>query len=263
MSTATPAIIAFDIESAALPLETLKSILPPWNPDSVGPHPGEFKLESVKLGRMTDEAKIAATIAAAEQKHMAAIVDYHARKDNGEANYWAEILDKAALSPITGQVCAIGYQGQKTQIHTAVDAVTEEHLLTQFWKVYKSARSANKKMVGFNIKAFDVPFLARRSWMLGVEVPKTIMTPTMYLDSLFIDLREVWGCGYRGTDRPGFGTLDTIAKALGLQGKPDDCSGANFATMLWSDDPADREKAIRYLEGDLRIVVEVSERLGV
>jgi hypothetical protein len=261
--SAPPAIIAFDIETSALPLEKLQSILPPWNPDSVGPHPGEFDPKNVKLGRMTDEVKIAATIEAAQQKHMQAIVDYHERKDNGEANYWAKIQEDAALSPITGQVCAIGYQGQKTQIHTAVGDVSEEHLLTQFWKVYRSARAAHKKMVGFNIKAFDVPFLARRSWMLGVEVPKTILTPTNYLDSLFIDLREIWGVGYRGSDKPGFGTLDTIAKALGLQGKPDDCTGAGFAKMLWSDDPADREKAIRYLEGDLRIVVEVAERLGV
>lgn len=258
------AIIAFDIETGARPLDELKAILPPWNPDSVGPHPGEFNASAVKLGNVKDPAKINDKIADARAKHEAAVADYAAKQETGEVDHWQKIYEEAALAAVTGQVVAIGYRGAETKLHLAVDGVTERHLLVQFWKTYKHARATSRKMVGFRIKNFDIPFLAQRSWMLGVEVPQTILTPTFYLDSLFLDLDDLWKVGNRGSwGKPGFGTLDTIAKSLGIAGKPDDCTGAEFAGLLWSGKPEDREKAERYLEGDLRMVAEVAERLGV
>ncbi len=257
-------IISFDIETGPQPLDRLKSILPAWNPDSVGPPPAEFNPDSVKLGALKDPAKIEAKIEEAERKHVASIADYYRKKDGGEAEYWEAILKDAALSAVTGQVVAIGYLGKNENLHLAVDGVSEHHLLTQFWKVYQTCRAGRRSLVGFRIKGFDVPFIAQRSWMLGVEVPATILTPTGFLDSLFIDLDDRWKCGNREVwGKPGHGTLDTIAKSLGLDGKPTDCTGADFAKLLWSDKPEDRESAKGYLSGDLRMVMQIAERMGV
>lgn len=258
-----PVPLAFDIETSPQPIDKLKAILPPWNPDSVGPHPGEFDPKSVKLGNLKDQAKIDEKIEEANKKHVAAIADYYKKKDGGAAAYWEAILQDAALSAVTGQVVAIGYQGNKTTTHLAIDGTSEHHLLTQFWKIYKQSRTERRSMVGFNIKQFDVPFIAQRSWMLGIEVPATLITPPgRYLDSLFVDLDEIWKCGNRGWAKPGHGSLDTICKALGLVGKPDDCSGAEFSKLLYGT-PEQRAAAVRYLEGDLRMTAELAERLGI
>jgi DNA polymerase III epsilon subunit-like protein len=256
-------IIAFDIETGSLPVEKLREILPPFDPSSIGPHPGIFKSESVKLGNLKDASKIADKLAAAKTAHDKAIADYEAKLENGEPAYWQSIIEDAALSAITGCVVAIGYQGKKETLHVAIDGVTEFQLLSQFWKIYQQGRAERRSLVGFNVKAFDVPFIAQRSWMLGVEVPSTITTATGYLDPVFVDLAERWKVGNRGAwGKPGYGTLDTIAKSLGIAGKPDNCKGAEFAAKLYGS-PEDRAIALSYLSSDLRMTVEVAARLGV
>jgi len=256
-------IISFDIETGPLPVERLKEILPPFDPSSIGPHPGIFKSESVKLGNLKDAKKIAEKIDSAQVAHDKAVAEYEEKKANGEPSYWQSIVDDAALSAITGQVVAIGYQGKKETLHLAVDGITEHQLLVQFWKIYQQGRSEKRSLVGFNIKAFDVPFICQRSWILGVPVPPTITTMTGFLDPVFVDLAERWKAGNRGAwGKPGFGTLDTIAKALGIPGKPDDCKGAEFAQKLWGS-AEDRAIAAAYLSSDLRMTAEVAERLGV
>jgi hypothetical protein len=256
-------LIAFDIETGPLPTERLREILPPFDPSSLGPHPGSFDPSAVKIGNLKDAKKIAEKIESAELAHNKAVADYESKLANGEPAYWQSIVDDAALSAITGQVVAIGYQGKKETLHCAIDGITEFQLLTQFWKVYQQGRAERRPLVGFNIKAFDVPFIAQRSWMLGIEVPATITTATGYLDPVFVDLAERWKVGNRGAwGKPGHGTLNTIAKALGLRGKSDECEGKDFARMLYGT-PEERAKALTYLSRDVDAVVEIAARLGV
>jgi DNA polymerase III epsilon subunit-like protein len=256
-------LIAFDIETGPLPIERLREILPPFDPSAIGPHPGSFDPSTVKVGNLKDAKKIAEKIESAELAHNKAVADYESKLANGEPAYWQSIVEDAALSAITGQVVAIGYQGKKETLHCAIDGITEFQLLTQFWKVYQQGRAERRPLVGFNIKGFDVPFVAQRSWMLGVDVPATITTATGYLDPVFIDLAERWKVGNRGAwGKPGYGTLDTIAKALGIAGKPDNCKGAEFASKLYGS-PEDRAIALSYLSSDLRMTVEIAARLGV
>lgn len=256
-------IIAFDIETGPLPIDRLKTILPPFDPASIGPHPGSFDSASVKLGNLKDPKKIEEKIQSAEDAHNKSVAEYEAKLANGEPAYWQSILDDAALSAITGQVVAIGYQGKKETLHVAIDGITEHQLLTQFWKIYQQGRTERRPLVGFNIKGFDVPFIAQRSWMIGVEVPATITTATGFLDPVFVDIAERWKVGNRGAwGKPGHGTLDTIAKALGIPGKPDNCKGAEFAQKIHGTDE-DRAVALAYLSSDLRMTVEVATRLGV
>jgi hypothetical protein len=256
-------IVAFDIETGPLPLERLQEILPPFDSSSIGPHPGSFDENAVKLGNLKDPVKITEKIAAAKTAHDKAVADYEEKLANGEPAYWAAIERDAALCAITGQVCAIGYQGIQQKLHLAVGNVTEKQLLIQFWKIYQEKRKERRSMVGFNIKAFDVPFICQRSWILGVDVPSTITTPTGYLDSTFVDLAEIWKAGNRGAwGKPGMGSLDVICRAMGIKGKPDDCQGAEFFQKLHGT-PEERAIAEAYLSGDLRMVVEIAERFGL
>jgi hypothetical protein len=245
-----------------MPLGDIQKVLPPFDRDSIE-SPGVFDPESVKVGNLKDQDKINEKIESARKAHTDRCAKFQYELEAAESKHWSDITDKAALSAVTGQVVAIGYLGKKETIHVAIDGVSERALLAQFWKTYQVARKTNRPMVGFNIKAFDVPFLAQRSWSLGIEVPPSILTPTCYLDSMFVDLMDRWKCGVRGWGQSGHGTLDAVCKSCGLSSKPSDCTGAQFAGMLWSDEPGQRESAIGYLENDLRMTAELAERLGV
>lgn len=253
--------LIFDIETAALPLDRIKQIFPPFDlATAIGPHPPAFDESAVKIGNLKDEAKIAAKKREALDKYNKTIADYERKKATAEDDHWAAILDKAALSAITGQVIAIGYRGEKELLHLAVNGVTESHLIRRFWKQYATCRQSSRSMVGFNIEGFDVPFLAQRSWILGIDVPDTVFQPgSRFLDSTFVDLFKVWQCG----NRQGKGSLDVVCKACGIGGKPEGTNGADFAGLLRSDDPEKRKQAEQYLSNDLELPARLAERFGV
>ena len=255
-------MIVFDIETGPLDLPAIKQALPPFDETSVV-HPGEFDESSVRYGNTKDADKRTEKLEAARKKHAADVANYETTIANSRNSHWSGIVEKAALSSVTGQVVAIGYLGKAERLHLAIGDVTEKMLLQQFWKQYKAARQSSRSMVGFNIKSFDVPFLAQRSWVNDVEVPASLLTPTGYLDSTFIDLMDRWKCGNRGWGEKGHGTLDAVCKACGLPGKSDDCTGDKFAEMLWSESESDIESAKLYLSTDLRITDALAERLGV
>ena len=257
--------VIFDIETGPLPLDHLQAILPAFDPATLGKPPGDFDEASVKLGNLKDAAKIQAKIDDAREKHAADAAAFAKKLETGESDHWSAILDRAALSAVTGQVVAIGYGGQKRLYHYAIDGMSEAAVLKQFWAVYKSMRATSRKLVGFRIKQFDVPFIVQRSYILGVDVPGTILTPTGYLDSSFVDLNDIWSAGNRfgGSPGAGLGTLNTICKACGLVAKSEESTGAEFAQLIWSESEEDREKARRYLEADISATEALAERLGV
>lgn len=255
-------IIVWDIETGAQSPDTIKSVLPPWSPDSIGSHPGEFNPATVKLGNTKDKDKIDAKIAEAAEKHAAAVQAYEQKLATGESTYWQEAMDKAALSAVIGCIVAIGYHGKKRLLHIVNSAIDERFIINEFWKTYASARQTRRQMVGFRIKPFDLPFIIQRSWILGLDVPPEVFTPTGYLDQTFVDLEERWKCGNRSFGLPGHGTLDAICRAMCIGCKPNDCTGADFAKLIATGNPEDFAKAQSYLDNDIDMTVALAERLG-
>jgi hypothetical protein len=114
-------------------------------------------------------------------------------------------------------------------------------------------------MIGHNIKNFDLPFLVRRSWVNRVDFPASVYEDR-YFDRLFVDTAERWLCGQRGNVEY---NLNHIAQSLGLVGKPSNCDGAGFHKHLRSASPEEQVSAIGYLLGDLRMVSEVAQLIGL
>lgn len=121
-------------------------------------------------------------------------------------------------------------------------------------------------MVGHNIFEFDIPFLIRRSWLLGVEVPDDVMDHTgRYPSKWFIDTANVWRCGSRSAE---YIKLDQLAKALGVGGKVVDettgeaMSGKDFARLYFGTSE-ERGRALDYLAGDVDVTRRVASRLGI
>lgn len=231
-----PSIIIFDIETVAQDEETLLSSLPPFDP------------AEVKMGNIKDPAKQAEKLAQAEQRHKA---DY---------------LAKAALSPVTGKVAAIGHiqqlgdKGDIISTFLATDpGLDETALLKGFWGFWLHTFNSSQDIwVGHNILDFDLPFLVNRSRILGIPVPPFVYSfrnHRVNWSDRFLDTRTVWLMGRKPTETPS--SLDHICKALGLGQKAG--SGAEFGKML-AEDPV---KAREYLKQDLLLTAQLASRLNI
>ena len=157
-----------------------------------------------------------------------------------------EYVEKAALSPLTGRVLAIGV---KTDGERGVfDAPDEKDTLTEFFKYFRHNNVA--RWIGHNSNSFDWPFLIKRSWKLGVTVPSGIKDGRWYRNNI-IDTMELFTGGAYGERI----SLDRLGKFFGVGGKNGE--GKHFAEMYF----ADKAKAIDYLYNDLDLTQAVWERM--
>jgi hypothetical protein len=239
-------MIVFDIETAALPFDEVKHFMPLFDCDV-----GEFDPYSVKIGNLKDPVKIEEKIESARFAHAAEKANVERRLAEHATN-WHE---RCALSPVTGTIVAIGAKRDSSNEGTYISLVDEEFderdLIQWAWNQF--ADVGGVPYIGHNIFGFDLPFLVRRSWLLEIDVPASIRNGR-YWSPIFIDLMEQWGCGSRE-----FVSLDTLAKACGLPGKPDGVNGGDFAKLLETDRP----KAIEYLRGDLEMTWAVASRMQI
>ena len=162
--------LVFDIETGPRPLDELRELFTFTPPDP----PGEFNPSSVKYGNTKDESKRAAKLEEARAAHNLAVANYESDSAAARDKAWAEFVNRAALSPVTGQVLAIGVgRDGKRGYYGSPSHATEADALAAFWRKYLQCRKDQTKMVGANIVGFDVPFMIRTSWMIGVDVPRT------------------------------------------------------------------------------------------
>lgn len=214
---ANPTVI-FDIETGPLPSHEL--VIPPFDP------------KEVKLGNIKNPDLIAEKIQKAEENHVA---DY---------------IRNAALDAISGQVLCIGYRIEHDQPAVLCsDADGEIAMLRQWWAALNDFER-QPKLIGFNIKAFDLPFLIRRSWRHRLTVPYWLRQGR-YWNDLIVDLREVWQLG----DSRAHGSLAAISRHLGLGDKAG--NGAMFSE-LWN---TDRQAAVNYCLRDVQLTQQVADIL--
>lgn len=263
-------MIVFDIETASLPWAELKDRIPPFDEEAAVPDVGEFDPMSVKLGNLKDQAKIDQKMAEAMDAHRVLAASVEVRRAEARNQHVAKCKEKAALSACTGMVKAIGVwlddaapmlwyvdgaEAVEDAAHESrLSFPSEKTLIEDMWGAWEE--NAGATFIGHNIFGFDLPFLIRRSWMLGIDVPRSLRNGRNWSPS-FIDLMDQWGCGTRE-----FIALDAIDRALGGPGKPADITGADFA-RLFDEGGESREKALAYLRNDLEMTRRVAEAMQV
>jgi 3'-5' exonuclease len=200
----------FDIETGPASDELLAKIKP------------EFKAPA----NYKDEEKIKASIAEQETA-------------------WKE---RAALDAATGQVICIGLASGLASFR-ALEG-TEKDILAGFWLWLEVKVNAGNKIVGFNSHGFDLPFVARRSWVHGLDVPRLVRNGRYWCEAS-IDVMEVWMCGNREQRI----SLDALAKVLGVGEKSG--NGKDFAALYKQD----RTAAIQYLKHDIELLRRCADKL--
>jgi hypothetical protein len=217
----------FDIETGPLGSDVLELIMPP------------FDEADVKLGNVKDPVKIAEKIEKARTDHV------------------TRFMRNAALSPLTGEVLAIGVRGpiisNEIKTHIIVD-VNERTLIGAFFDYFASSFDHDQPhWIGFNIANFDVPFIVRRAWHHAIAVPEQLLS-RRFLNSCFTDIYLHWQLTHYP---PEYLSLNSLAQFFGLPAK--EGNGAQFAELFRYD----RKAAIEYLTNDVAITWEIAKRLGL
>lgn len=145
------------------------------------------------------------------------------------------------LNPIDSKIVAIGVRVDGKNDILMGDEV---NVLKSFWDLWKSHKMGYK-MVGFNIRNFDIPFMVTRSFILGV-----VIEPFVIKDIL--DLRDNINAFRYGHTR---GKMKELAVFLGMEIM--DIDGSDVAT-LFTEQKFDKISA--YLEKDLEIIETLYER---
>lgn len=250
-------MLIFDIETGPLPLDELMALCPPFDESPF--QPSEFDPASVKIGNLKDPGKIADKIAEARQWHEAEQARLPATLEAARAAHAAEFVGRAALSPRTGRVEAIGLMSSLGVF--GVISGDECDILSAFWAKVEKCASQNRKLIGHNIFGFDLPFLVFRSWLLEVDVPMELILPQdrYYNSQIFTDTMTRWGRGSRSIPYIG---LEEVAFSFGYPGKPEGVTGADFS-RLWRGTPEDRAKAEAYLLNDLQMTASIARRMQI
>lgn len=159
---------------------------------------------------------------------------------------------KKLLNPIDSRIVAIGVK-KNTLVEHILMGEDEALLLREFWSLLErkpstpSNPSQPYRIVGFNIKDFDLPFLVTRSFLNGVPI-----VPFLLKD--VIDIREYLSVFKFGHIR---GKLKEYATLLGIP-VLEDIDGSQVAERFWN---GEHEKIQTYLRKDLEITQKMHARM--
>jgi hypothetical protein len=253
--------LAFDIETAPEPDNVLERLFS-FDESAVKNYcllTAEFDPSDVKVGNMKDPAKIEAKIEAARLKFTMDKGAVSESIDTARSEAWQTFRDRAALSPLTGRVLAIGRwnpempSGCVDCIQDGTESVSENVLIENFLSLADAVLSDGGSLVGHNIIGFDLPFLLRRGLKFGIRPPKTIVNSlSQYRPTNLIDTMREWQFGNR---YEGFVKLDQLAAFFGTRRKTGD--GADFHKKFFGT-PEERQEALAYCHNDVVMTAEVA-----
>ena len=160
-----------------------------------------------------------------------------------------EQIAKAALDPDFGMITAaairIGIDG-RTVGWLADNPYSEAHLLHILWACMDSTMS---HVCGYNIIGFDLPYIIKRSFALGIK-------PTVYLDlrryqqrptTDLMQLLAHW-------DREKIKSLKFVCKRYGIENPLPELDGSQYAEM-------DTDTRLAYVKNDVDMTVELYKRM--
>jgi len=208
--------LVFDLETAGLP--NAADFLEPVEPDK----------------RLTDPAKIAASIAEKEQAR----------------------AERFGLDWNVGRIVSVGWWTERSglTVRACTDEFEERVALDGLW-----AQARHRTLVGFRIKDFDLKFAIQRSRYLKVTYPQLDLgrySRGQAIIDLFHELtfndsqdRDSW-CMRR--------TLKSFCKRFGIP-VDDDTQGADISALVKAEDwPA----IVTHCESDVRLTLALAQRLG-
>lgn len=167
----------------------------------------------------------------------------------------AEQLAMCSLDWNVGRVAALGIWTEENGFDEfqCINEERESWVLDMFWRA-----SRGKTIVGFNIKAFDLRFLIRRSQLLGIKHPDLDLGKYAKkgIVDLYLDLTFGDGLYDKGAMRR---SLKAFCKRFGIPVN-DDINGADVPKLV---ETGDWEKVLAHVRSDVEMTVALARKLGV
>lgn len=188
----------------------------------ITPQMKELLIDKLKVGNVKDPEKIRRAIA-----------------EKTEA-----LEEKAALSPLTGEVAVVGLGWEHAEGDTTIQTITAEKGEVELLQALDSALATinPQRVVTFNGRKFDFPFIAARTAILGLDLPMKWPLGRTYEH---IDLHELWDLG----------SLDQWQVAMGYKRKS--IPGSEIPAMVlegrW-------QEVCSHCEEDVRFTLELYRR---
>jgi hypothetical protein len=270
----------FEVITGPLPDDEALRFMPPYKGV---PCPKPWDKNDVKYGNTRDPAKRQVKVEQDHERWKVRVAKYEADQKNGFPKYKAEFLKKAALSPLTGQVVAIGVcVGNLAEDCTIYrlppdscpvqppwheEVAEEAEIIELFWDRFTETKPTT--YVSYDCFSFGLPFLVRRSMVLGVPVPPAVFQGGQYNSQAF----HVWNNRWKDTKRIWqFGAvlqegevdieLEDLVKYLRQGAGPIDFKRSEFAGRYF-EDPAGQAAALEYLIGNLMEQYDVTQSILV
>ncbi len=135
----------------------------------------------------------------------------------------------------------------------------EKEILTRFIDLLNTHYNNPNihSLCGHNIKEFDIPFLARRIIINGLEIPKLLdlMGKKPWESAHLLDTMQMWKFG----DFKNYTSLELLANVLGIKSPKDDIDGSEVSSVFWEENNLERIK--NYCEKDVKTVANIYLRL--
>ncbi len=127
---------------------------------------------------------------------------------------------KGSLDGAKGQICSIAYAVEDGDVVSFSSSDDAEILHWLFGTLSDAVKGRPPFFIGHQIGNFDLKFIFHRAVILGIKPPFELPFYGRH-GQHFYDTNQAW-CGFK--DRI---SQDNLCKALGIEGKPSDISGAN------------------------------------
>lgn len=167
----------------------------------------------------------------------------------------SDIYQRAGIYSEFGKIICIsaGFIVQKNgERHFRVKSYCgddEKQLLSDFNNMLTRFMSSPRKRVcGHNVLEFDIPYIARRTVINGLELPTVLdiagAKPWEIKDT-FLDTMQLWKFG----DYKHYTSLDLLCAIFSIPTPKDDIDGSEVAKVYYQDNDVDR--IARYCEKDV------------
>ena len=194
-----------------------------------------------------------------EKKNLWAQKSKYQRKDDFTP---AQFYDRAGIWAEFGKIICIsvGYfkvKGDGRTFRTTSFYGEEPKLLQEFKNLLSTHFSGTKHLLcGHNAKEFDIPYIARRMLIHGIELPyKLNLFGKKPWEVPHLDTMELWKFG----DYKHFTSLKLLANILGIPSPKEDIDGSMVRQVYYEENDLDR--IITYCELDVVTTAQVFLRL--
>jgi hypothetical protein len=172
-------------------------------------------------------------------------------------------IEKAALQAEFGRIVCISFG--KVKFNEEGEPIaqivsytgTEDEILSQSLKLINGLSKSGIKLIGHNIKRFDVPFICKRAFITGYDIPQILQVwDKKPWETALVDTSELWSFG---AWQEGFTSLDLLSAVLGVPSPKSDMKGSEVHSNFYS---GNIEKIKEYCQRDVIALIQIIIKLS-